>query len=176
MVLIIYYAYKQIPAEKTLTHHLLLIGLFFSMIGDGTIHWFIIGLSAFLIGHLFYISGFTRHIAFTWSRFSILIPLLLFSIFIGNRLVTNLILADDKMLIIPVIAYIIVIAIMSLFATMTGNYWAAIGSIFFVISDSILAWNKFIAPIGYSGLWIMTTYYSAQFFIAHSFKTIGEKN
>lgn len=161
------------PSEKTATHSLLLIGLFFSMIGDGTLHWFIVGLSAFLIGHLFYIAGFLKHYTFSLTRFSILIPLLLFSIFIGNRLVTSLKLDHNEGLIIPVIAYITVIAMMALLATMTENNWVAIGSILFVISDSILAWNKFISPIGYSGILVMTTYYSAQFFIAHSFKTIG---
>ncbi|WP_311280639.1 hypothetical protein [Peribacillus simplex] len=30
------------------------------MLGDGLLIWFVLGLSAFLIGHLFYISAFFR--------------------------------------------------------------------------------------------------------------------
>ena len=39
------------------------------------------------------------------------------------------------------------------------------GSILFVISDSILAYNKFVFPISYSGLAIMSTYMAAQYLI-----------
>src|SRR5699024_6909534 len=60
MWLIILYAIRNIPYLSRRTHYLLLFGLVFSMIGDGTLHWFVIGLSAFLIGHLFYISAFVR--------------------------------------------------------------------------------------------------------------------
>lgn len=49
---------------------------------------------------------------------------------------------------------------------MTGNAAAIIGGVLFVISDSILSWNKF--NVAFSGPLIMLTYYAAQFCIANS--------
>ena len=40
-----------------------------------------------------------------------------------------------------------------------------IGAIFFIISDSLLAINKFYFPLPYSAFWIMSTYSFAQYFI-----------
>src|SRR5699024_4676287 len=85
MVLIIYYACRQVPQHREMTHSLLLIGLGFSMVGDGTLHWFIVGLSAFLIGHLCYIGAFWKQFQFSWQRATSLIPLLIFSAMIGSQ-------------------------------------------------------------------------------------------
>ncbi|WP_286232219.1 lysoplasmalogenase [Neobacillus mesonae] len=71
-------------------------------------------------------------------------------------------------LVVPVIAYILTIAQMAISALLTGNIFAAAGSILFVISDSILSWNMFISSIAFSDVFIMTTYYFAQFLIASS--------
>jgi len=38
MLLIIYYGLQRLPIERHLTHYLILFGLGFSMIGDGTLH------------------------------------------------------------------------------------------------------------------------------------------
>ncbi|MDQ6597861.1 lysoplasmalogenase family protein [Bacillus salipaludis] len=53
---------------------------------------------------------------------------------------------------------------------LSQNIWAIIGSILFVLSDSILSWNLFVSEIPYSDILIMTTYYTAQFLIAHSLR------
>lgn len=172
MLLIIYYGLQRLPIERHLTHYLILFGLGFSMIGDGTLHWFIIGLSAFLIGHLFYIGAFLRQFQWSWQRMLSIIPLLLFGLFIGYRLVESLRLDANDTLIIPVIIYILAIMTMCWLATMTNNIWAIIGSVLFVISDSILAWNKFVSVIDFADVLIMVTYYAAQFFIAHCLTTI----
>jgi uncharacterized membrane protein YhhN len=39
------------------------------------------------------------------------------------------------------------------------------GAILFMISDSLIAINKFLEPLPQSGFWIMTTYIGAQFLI-----------
>lgn len=74
----------------------------------------------------------------------------------------------DTALIAPVLFYITAIMLMAWAAFMTGNRCLIIGSLLFVISDSVLAWNMFVSPVSYSHLAIMSTYYGAQFFIAHS--------
>ncbi len=73
----------------------------------------------------------------------------------------------------PVILYSIVISTMLWIAldrkgkTNSESYiLVSLGSVLFVISDSLIALNKFYSPINQAGLWIMTTYISAQFLIA----------
>lgn len=44
----------------------------------------------------------------------------------------------------------------------------AIGSVFFVVSDGIIAFNMFYTPIKYSRIIIMSTYYFAQLCITLS--------
>ncbi|MCM3784937.1 lysoplasmalogenase [Neobacillus mesonae] len=170
MWLIMVYAYLQLPSERRPSYWLLLAGLFFCMLGDGLLPvWFVIGLCAFLIGHLFYLTAFLNLWRFSWIRFLSIVPIGIYAWFMGGKL-TNAIAtaADFKGLVIPVMAYVVVISLMLWSAVMTGNLWAAIGSLLFVISDSILSWNMFVDSIPYAGVLIMTTYYSAQFLIACS--------
>ncbi|APC49955.1 lysoplasmalogenase [Virgibacillus halodenitrificans] len=172
MAMILMYAFEQSGRWKSKTHWLLLCGLIFSMLGDGTIHWFILGLSAFLIAHLFYITAFLTRWNFSVSRMLYAIPVGIYAILFGRRLIQALNESGEQSLVIPVLLYILVISVMTWSAMMTGNHWALWGSILFVISDSVLAWNMFISPIPNAAELIMLTYYAAQFLIAHSLFTI----
>lgn len=173
MVLIIFYAYLNCNANPKPTQWIILTGLFICMLGDGLIAGsFIFGLAAFLAGHLFYLFGFTRTWKLSKARFAMIILILGYSYLIGNHLVKSLIENGNSNLVIPVIAYILVISLMAWSAIMTGNKWAIGGSILFVLSDSILSWNMFVADVPQSSLLIMSTYYTAQFLIAHSLGTL----
>ena len=176
MWLMIGYAFLQLPSSRTRTHYLMLTGLFFCMLGDGLLIWFVVGLTAFLIGHLFYMTGFFSRWRFSVIRFASIVPIAVYSFFMGKELIAALQLSGENTLIIPVLAYITVISFMLWSAIMTGNPWAIVGSILFVISDSILSWNMFISDIPNSGVLIMTTYYSAQFLIARSLAAFQESS
>lgn len=173
MWLIIAYAFTLLPRPRKREHWLLITGLIFCMLGDYLLQWFVIGLSAFLIGHLFYISSFVHRFTFTRPRFLTMIIFLVYGGLMGFKLTEALQRNGETALIIPVIFYIIVIITMSWTAIMTGNTLAIVGSILFLISDSILAWNKFVADIDYSSVLIMSTYYAAQLCLARS---LGRKN
>ena len=178
MLLIIYYAYLQlqhIRGSRQLYHTLLIVGLFFCMLGDGLLRWFVIGLTAFLIGHLFYLTSFIQNWHYSKARFYTIIPLAVFAVFMSWNLVASLLDKGDAHLIAPVLLYIIVISLMTWTAIMTGNKWAIVGSILFTISDSILSWNMFISKVDLSHLLIMATYYGAQFCMASSIRTISQK-
>ncbi|MCH1626011.1 lysoplasmalogenase [Ferdinandcohnia quinoae] len=168
MWLIITYAFIHYRENRSFTSKMIVTGLIFCMFGDGLLHWFLIGLSAFLLGHIFYIIAFFKEWHFSLIRVLSIIPIGFYAIFIGNRLTSSLIEGGNITLLIPVIAYLIIISIMAWSAIMTNNRWAIMGSILFVISDSILAWNRFVSDVPYSAILIMTTYYTAQFFIAKS--------
>lgn len=164
MILIILYASRQVRPIKSI-----LIGLAFCTVGDALIIFsFLPGLVAFLIGHLFYIYSFIKIGHFSWNRLYMLIPFTVFGVYIGFTLISSLTSNGEEAFILPVILYLIIISLMGFAAFQTQNKYLYFGSILFILSDTVLAWNKFIGDLLYSGEIIMITYYSAQFLIAHS--------
>lgn len=77
---------------------------------------------------------------------------------------------------VPVVVYAIAIATMAASSfsrqghsvSNTSHVYAFMGAVLFVVSDSLLAYNKFASPIPYSHLWVMITYYAAQLLISGS--------
>lgn len=155
---------------KTLT----LLALFFSLLGDVLLmfvnqspHFFTVGLVAFLIAHVMYILVFLKHKNKSKSALGFLVLLLIYALGLFYLLKDGL---GDML--IPVIIYMIVILSMSTTAFLrkdianTLSYKLVfIGAIFFMISDSILALNKFYQPIPLSNISIMVTYALAQYLI-----------
>ncbi|HLO43500.1 MAG TPA: lysoplasmalogenase [Leadbetterella sp.] len=146
----------------------LYLALFFSLLGDiflmfGGEIYFMMGLGSFLIAHLFYIWLFKSDFQFNWLR---ALPFLIITssyfLFIKSGIEQNLLL--------PVAIYCLVITFMGIFAasrkTKQYSYFIVLlGSILFIISDSLIAFNKFYAPLRLSSLWVMSTYGLAQFLI-----------
>ncbi|WP_436371490.1 lysoplasmalogenase [Cytobacillus sp. BC1816] len=176
MALIIIYAFRKLPASPSPALRLVIMGLFFCMLGDGFIAVsFVAGLGAFLVGHLFYLTGFLKMAQITKLRLAAIIPIGLYSWLVGRQLISSLAAEGNDTLVMPVIAYMLVISIMALSAILTGSKWAIAGSLLFVISDSILSWNMFVSSVVHSDVFIMTTYYAAQFLIAFSLSSIGKR-
>ena len=76
---------------------------------------------------------------------------------------------------VPVACYVATISVMSWQAI--ARWWirrtpgaaiAAVGSLFFMASDSSLAVNRFVAPYAGAAVVVMATYYAAQFALALS--------
>lgn len=151
----------------------LLAALLFSWMGDALLLfdtnggiYFILGLTAFLIAHLFYCFLFNR-IGKTfrprnWNPM-LIVPILLYSGFLLYTLFPSL--GDLK---IPVTAYAVVLTAMFILAanalplhTITGKL-LAISAALFVLSDSLLAINQFYTPIPQASISIMLTYALAQ--------------
>ena len=146
-----------------------LAGLAFCMLGDAFIIFaFLPGLVFFLIGHLFYIGAFlTRKKEGLLPALSLL-PIAIYGVYMGWKMVNALQQSEQSSLIIPVIIYILAISLMGWAAIMTRNLYAAIGSLLFITSDSILSWNLFVSSVNHAAVWIMLTYYAAQGLIACS--------
>lgn len=64
-----------------------------------------------------------------------------------------------------VIVYCLLILTMLRMALRQRDIWFALGATLFVISDFILAWNKFVSPINYASWCIMVPYYGAQWLL-----------
>lgn len=137
-------------------------------------NYFIAGLGAFLIGHILLTSSFASEIITnkSWNQhwlqlaFSTLIVVYGAEFFILNR-------AAFGELWFPVLIYCFAISAMGVAATMRdyyasrqGYFKVIIGAIFFILSDSLLAVNKFVVPFEYAGTLILATYFLAQYLIA----------
>ncbi|MBQ0141159.1 MAG: lysoplasmalogenase [Kurthia sp.] len=140
----------------------LTLGLFFCMLGDATLHWFLIGLTFFLLGHLFYIVAFLRIQEKPPSKWAMLI-LLFYGIILAAWIIGNVLRSGNIILSIAIIFYVAVILTMVWAALQTNITTILMGALLFLLSDSILALNMFVTDIHYSTLLIMTTYYIAQF-------------
>lgn len=150
---------------------LLLLALAGSLAGDVFLMvpgYFIPGLVSFLCAHLAYIALFKRGQAWFPSRPALFIPL-------GFGAVMYAVLWTGGLpagLRGPVAAYVLVIALMAAQAigraTVLGDkpaVWVAVGAGFFMLSDTLLALNKFVSPLPLSQLWVLSTYYVAQVLI-----------
>jgi uncharacterized membrane protein YhhN len=135
---------------------------------------FILGLAAFLIGHLIYVAAYRqlqRKATKDQAPLSTRALLGLLPVVIAIGLVV-LLFPGLGGLKFPVIAYSAAITWMVLTALMRNgrtnskSFWMIFGGAFiFMISDSLLAINKFYTPIPLPGLWIMITYCTAQYLI-----------
>ena len=148
--------------------------LIFSFVGDVLLldktNFFILGIAAFLITQVIYIFIFSRGLGKTHWRKKItsIIPFLLFYSVLIAVLAPNL---ND--LLIPVMVYGIAISIFGMVALL--NYLAdksslnmtlLQGAILFIVSDSMIALNKFHEEQAFYPVTIMLTYIMAQYLIA----------
>jgi uncharacterized membrane protein YhhN len=151
----------------------IIAGLIFSMIGDVLLSLpmdvFVIGVFSFLIAQLIYTYAFRVGRSFR-LRFLPLLPFAVYGILIFVILLPGL-----NAMTLPVAAYVIVIMVM---AWQAWDQWddkrtqwallAFIGAVLFVVSDSLLAINKFGEPFLAARALTLTTYFSAQWLIANS--------
>lgn len=152
---------------------LIVTGLVFCTIGDYTLQWFIVGLSSFLIGHLFYIIAF-RSCASSAPRLMKAL-LVLYGISMALWLGSTLLTRGEMILAFAVCAYILIISVMGWTAFHTREPFAIIGALLFIASDSILAINRFISAVPFEHELIMLTYYTAQLFILLSIRKMQQK-
>ena len=152
----------------------LLAALLFSWLGDVALLWsgstfFMIGLGCFLVAHLFYIRFFhaVRMQELVAGRWWLLVIVALYY----AALITLLIpfLGEMKN---PVLVYGLVISLMLLIAlhllfipNRQAGRWMAVGAVLFVLSDSLLAIDKFYSPFTAAAPLIMLTYGLAQYCI-----------
>ena len=161
------------PAIEQKYKIFILLGLLFSLLGDVFLIYpkqhFTKGLIAFLIGHIFYIVAFIVSTGFHYTEW-IYIPIVV----VGIIYLKNILPYSGKKT-IPIIIYIFIIAIMGWLALerlnslqTIGALLSAMGAVLFMISDSILALNKFRKQFQSAELIILSTYYTAQWLLALS--------
>jgi uncharacterized membrane protein YhhN len=171
---LIFFFYLKGTHLELKTRKIMLLALVFSLIGDISImfdhvstNYFLIGLISFLIAHIMYVLVFLENRKKSQKSISFIVILIVYTSTLFYILKDGL----NEML-IPVIIYILVILAMAITASYRkGNVTTLsynlvlVGALFFVVSDSILAINKFHTAITSKHLLIMITYALAQYCI-----------
>ncbi len=127
--------------------------------------FFIPGLVSFLVAHLFYVALFKS--GQTWFPHR---GALAATLGIGVAMYAFLWAGGlPPALRAPVAAYVLVIALMAAQAIGRAtvlrdapSLWVAVGAGFFMLSDSLLATNRFVTPLPMAQVWVLATYYVAQ--------------
>ena len=172
--LLFYYLFSSEHAERSRP---LFLAIVFSFVGDVLLmndSYFISGLVAFLVAQIMYIFTYRQYRSEPTEssmqglqRLRLAFPVVLG----GTGLIVILypVLSDLR---IPVMIYAIMLMMMVITAifrmglTNQKSFWTVLlGAILFMISDSMIAINKFLDPFAYAGFWIMLTYCAAQYFI-----------
>jgi uncharacterized membrane protein YhhN len=176
VILLIGYFLSQTRIWNDALKKWILAALFFSWVGDVLLMFqgkdqlfFLLGLSSFLLAHIFYIVFFhhirlRENIKSSW--------LLLFIVVVYYAVIITLLSPYLGAMKLPVRIYGIFISFMFLLAmhmllikNKSSGRLMMIGALFFVLSDSMLAINKFYQAFEIAGIMIMLTYGAAQFFI-----------
>ena len=185
MPTLIFYFVKRVPV--TPLNRFIILALFFSFLGDTLLmliprseSFFMAGIGSFFITHVVYIiinmnaiSHGERGLKLQWQD-------LIFVVFgLG---VFSLINKDLGALYAPVLMYTVVICLMAVTARQrwkkVDDYsfkLVMIGSVLFIISDSLLALNKFYKPFDSADFFVMLTYIAAQFLIVQGLIGFIEK-
>jgi len=150
-----------------------IIGLAFGVAGDiylvgsGAANNFLAGLICFLIGHIFYIAAF-RVPGRPLNRkaaVAVGIPgMAVLAVLLPPVLKTAPVMAG------PVGVYGIVILVMVYFGVTRGMPVLAVGAVLFAVSDTFLAYNRFVAPHPVLPVVVWSTYYAGQALITLSVK------
>lgn len=153
------------------------LGILLSLVGDVLLmisldRFFLLGLVAFLLAHIFYVIGFNIPLPALSAWSVILVVLIGWG---GSKVIRRILVSVDEKgqghMRLPITLYSMVISIMLLSAMIKLNdlTWTAsaallvsLGAFLFYLSDIILAWNKFVTPIPYGRIYNIAAYHLGQ--------------
>jgi len=142
--------------------------------GEKQFIFFVLGLASFLVAQLGYIFLFRRTITLSGKKpFLKKKPYLLIA-YIAFGLVVYTILYNQLDAVLRMAVFVYMVALLGMSSMALNRFgnghpisfsYIFIGSLLFVLSDTLIAINKFLVPIPYEGVLIMTTYICAQYLI-----------
>lgn len=154
----------------------LVSALFFSFWGDvfllDSTTFFIHGLASFLIAHLLYLKITIGFLQKTKAKELALVslPFIAFLAILLYIIMPNL-----GTMLVPVFIYGLVISVFGIVTLLnyvqqksTANLWLFVGALFFIVSDSLLAINRFYETKEMYGITVIITYIIAQYLICKS--------
>lgn len=155
------------------------LGITFALAGDVFLmlprEKFIAGLIAFLLTHVAYTVGLKPiQSIFNLSALILLLVVATSAWMIYRRIANGLQARGNSRLKVPVFIYVIAISLMvfSALLSLVNDEWLPLpaflvssGALLFMLSDTILALNKFVAPIRNGGVINLATYHAGQILI-----------
>jgi len=181
---IFFFAWHSKPVTNVTYQKAILAGIICSLVGDvflmlpGTVfrHGFLCGLLSFLLAHICFLRALISDSRFAGKPLA----------FVGIAALGAINLwilwpGLPAALRIPVVTYVCLLLCMTAQAisrclqlrSMSGRL-ALIGGLCFMLSDTLLAYNRFYAPIAHSPLLILSSYYLALWLIAASVTSTTE--
>lgn len=156
------------------------LGLIFSLIGDVLLHlparFFLAGVGAFFLAHLAYIAGFLQPYPLLDGRILLFIlPVGTIFLLLSKSIRSGLRRCGETAMIIPVTIYALILSIMLVAAlsTLLHPAWSmlpamivSLGAGLFFLSDSVLAYCRFVRNQPHSDFIVMTTYHLGQILIS----------
>jgi len=122
---------------------------------------FLAGLVAAFVEHIAYIGGFRARDLHA-GLLAVALAVALVSVALVMPAVYRALRKDQPSLVVPVIAYVAVFVVMVATAGGTGSYVALGGALLFFYSDALLAWNRFVKPVGWGRFVNIIAYHSGQ--------------
>jgi alkenylglycerophosphocholine hydrolase len=200
MVLVILWSLTAVSWQVNLLLSLLLMAQIFGLVGDVCLlfprRWFKWGLHSFFVGHLFYIGILTLLIieahatggvsqnVYRWFVLSLVVwGLQLGGFYLIFKPVSELQLISRSLWVaVQMYASLLSGMVALTFLTVVvlpGVSWRLMpllsGSVLFFISDTLLAYDKFVSNLLKGRLWVRITYHLAQFCLAWGFISIIER-
>jgi alkenylglycerophosphocholine hydrolase len=129
---------------------------------------FVPGLAAFLAGHVLFIVGLLHPptgAPFSFSSTGLAVAAVVVvaaEIGPGVVLYRSLVRGGHRQLVGPVAGYVVAIGTLVVLATNVGVPAAAVGAVLFLVSDTVLALDRFVRPVPRGQLVVHVTYHLAQ--------------
>ena len=143
-----------------------LLALALGLVGDvlllPEVDRFVGGLLAFLLGHLAWVAACVAAGLDRPGLGSVGVAVVGVALAAGRRILPSAHRDGGAGLAGAVAAYMVVIAAMAVAGWATGSLLAGLGASLFVVSDTVLAQARFVAPRRRSGLVVIVTYHLAQ--------------
>jgi len=168
--------------RKNAFYRLMQFGLFLSWLGDIALmldrdnpNLFIAGLSFFLIAHIGYSVAFYRSIKASDKPLDKGRSAVIAAVFLAFTGIFFFMMKDGLgEMFVPVLAYTLVITAMGIVAALRighvprndGNI-IAVGAVLFILSDCVIAWNKFVVDFPHDQVLNMSLYLTGQFLLAY---------
>ncbi len=155
---------------------LLVVALCCHSVGDVLLDWdrtrlFLPAVGAFMVGHVLYLVTFWPNLmalqSLPFAKKILAGTIVLYGVAMAMLIIPHL----PKNLFAAVVVYMVVILAMTLVLT-SANYrnpWLILGAVLYVISDSLIALNTFVRPLGMLAQLIWPLYYVGQLLLVTGF-------